>query len=654
MKTHRAMRLCACWVVIVLACSGLSAPVQAHTSEQHGNLLELDIDHLLTIEIASKRSEQIADAPGIVTVITKADIERFGYRNLRDILDRQTSLQIIGYNLFPHNKAAVRGVATNPADNSVLISLNGRPIREPAVSSINHDIYELFPISVIEKIEIIRGPGSVLYGTNAFSGVINIITKKSNEADAAELATEFTAGSFDTQRVEIYGGGEHKDLSVYGALNYSKSDGGEFENVTDDFGKQGNYPFGHKGEQAVVWAKYKDVTLNAMFSDSNTENIRGVLAFPATEHIFKRQYFDLGYRIPVSSNWYVDTNVTYQTHRSESVTEPPPVATPRVNHSTNWMGEITAHNTHTDTVQILLGAAYSRTTPEGELDFVSESTQLYGQIHYFWLPNTKLIAGAQYTKPDATNSHLSPRVGVIYHFNDRWGTKALYSSAFREPSAVERFVSSPVIQGDAGLEPESIDTLDLQLFYYHNANSLALTYFHSKQQEVITLQGALPTRSVNLGEITYEGIELEGRYSPNEKWLFTGNATYQTHKDKNGNEDVTFSPDLMIKWGVAYDQIGWARYGLFYSYFAASVRQNTMAIYLNEAADDYQLVTANISSNLGELFNQPVLNNMRADLYIDNLLNETIYFPLMRDTIVSSIPHHAGRGAYLSVTLDFL
>ena len=109
----------------------LSAPSIA--SPELGRLLELDLEQLLTIKVVSKRDENISQAPGIVSVITESDIRRFGYRNLRDILNRQTSLQIVGSNLFPHNKATIRSVTTSHVDNNVLIQLNGRPIREPVV-----------------------------------------------------------------------------------------------------------------------------------------------------------------------------------------------------------------------------------------------------------------------------------------------------------------------------------------------------------------------------------------------------------------------------------------------------------------------------------------------------------------------------------------
>ena len=83
-------------------------------------LLTLDLEELTTISIASKFEEKLQDAPGIVTVITDEEIKRYGARNLRDILDRQTHLQMVGSNLFPHGRVSMRGSTFTHVDNTVL------------------------------------------------------------------------------------------------------------------------------------------------------------------------------------------------------------------------------------------------------------------------------------------------------------------------------------------------------------------------------------------------------------------------------------------------------------------------------------------------------------------------------------------------------
>lgn len=141
---------------------------------------DMSLEDLLSVEIvtASKKAESLSDAPGVVTVITAGEIRAFGATNLMDALQRVPGLQPISSHLFVQNVASMRGDLMTHTDNHVLILLDGRPVREGLLGGTNSPVYTGFPIDMIERVEVIRGPGSVLYGTNAFTGVVNIITKK--------------------------------------------------------------------------------------------------------------------------------------------------------------------------------------------------------------------------------------------------------------------------------------------------------------------------------------------------------------------------------------------------------------------------------------------------------------------------------------------
>ena len=153
------------------------------SSEQEFNdLLEMDIEELITISIASKREESIENAPGVISIITSDEIKLFGAQNLRDILNRQTNMLVVGSHLFPDNQVSLRAALSAIEDNQVLYLLNGRPFTNTLGGGVHMDIYFNFPIDIIDQIEIIRGPGSVLYGTNAFTGIINIKTKQERKS----------------------------------------------------------------------------------------------------------------------------------------------------------------------------------------------------------------------------------------------------------------------------------------------------------------------------------------------------------------------------------------------------------------------------------------------------------------------------------------
>jgi len=640
---------------LLFVCYSTQAGTEDVTAPEVQELLRLNIEQLATVSIASKREEPLREAPGIITVVTAEEIKRYGYRNLRDILDRQTNMEVTGSNLFPHNRVTLRGVAFSHTDNVVLPLLNGRPLREATSVNTDHDFYASFPVEAIEKIEIIRGPGSVLYGTNAFAGVINIITKKAPSTPEGSVGLSY--GSFDYKKGVINGGGKWGDFEMYGAFNALDIDGDDFENITDELGNVGTYKTGISGGQLVLTAKYKDFTLNTLLSDNSEDHARSTFVLPSTEMDAERQFVDLGYRHNLTENWDVSINGSYYHFRDKFLLG---VAGDQLGDAVNYLAEITTHGKLNDKLGILAGGTYTLQDGQiktGDLDYNSVHLNAYLQLDYWLLDWLKLIGGFQYNKPDGIPGDFSPRLGAIAKLDDHWGIKLLYGNAFRQASPVERFIVAPTIVGDPGLSPETIDTFDAQLFYAGKRGSFAATYYHSIQKDLVSREGAAPARFVNSGEVVYDGIELEGKLDLGHGFDFIGNLSYQTNEKDDGTDDVTYAPDWMVKTGLFYDSGRGATLGIFNSYFAASTRQNIdfnpgTAI-VNPDADGYNLLTANASVNLGQILKQPSWNAINLSLYGDNLLDEDIFFPSVNRVNVNTLPHHEGRGFYGTIQVDF-
>lgn len=132
--------------------------------------------------------------------VTKRDIQRYGALNLPDILNRIPSLQYYSSHLFPNGPFSIRDQSNQHYPNRILFLLNGRPLRSSWSAGLRSPLLLEFPISAIEKMEVIRGPGSVLYGSSAFSGVINIVTQKPNIDGGSEVSTSL--GSFGRRDFE--------------------------------------------------------------------------------------------------------------------------------------------------------------------------------------------------------------------------------------------------------------------------------------------------------------------------------------------------------------------------------------------------------------------------------------------------------------------
>lgn len=134
---------------LAIGCLGFFPMAAIAQDTEPDELLALDIEEL-TVSVASKRAESPDEAPGVINVITAEDIKAYGARNLVDVLRRVPAMLPFGMYVLPNNVSAI------------------------------------------------RGPGSVIYGTNAFSGVINIKTKRSHSESADGGSASFTYGSFGT------------------------------------------------------------------------------------------------------------------------------------------------------------------------------------------------------------------------------------------------------------------------------------------------------------------------------------------------------------------------------------------------------------------------------------------------------------------------
>jgi len=160
-------------------------------------LFDLSLDELLnlTIKSADKSEQKVIDIPASIIIIDRKEIEAAGYRNLEEVLENVPGLVKIDdkYWLGGMNYS-IRGNYTAGSFNDMIILVNGVPQREDYYDSYNLAGIRV-PIEVIERIEIVKGPLSVTYGSGAFMGVINIITQEETNNTSLAQASYGTAQS---------------------------------------------------------------------------------------------------------------------------------------------------------------------------------------------------------------------------------------------------------------------------------------------------------------------------------------------------------------------------------------------------------------------------------------------------------------------------
>jgi outer membrane receptor for ferrienterochelin and colicins len=170
-------------IISVLLLSTLPSALHAQDADGDSTEDDLDLVKLLNVQVstATKTSESIDDAPAVITVVTRDEIHRWGYRNVAEVLNRCVGFYSVDDHIQPN--VAVRGVTGGlGAESSVFkVMIDGRSVAYRTTSG-NWLGAELVPMESIQQIEIIRGPASALYGADAFLGVVNIVTRSPDEA----------------------------------------------------------------------------------------------------------------------------------------------------------------------------------------------------------------------------------------------------------------------------------------------------------------------------------------------------------------------------------------------------------------------------------------------------------------------------------------
>ncbi|MEM6639513.1 MAG: TonB-dependent receptor [Pseudomonadota bacterium] len=168
----------------VLAWSAMALPAAQAADD---SLFDLSIEELVSLEVTSvsRKAERLSDTTSAVFVITQDDIQRYGIRSIPDALRLAPGLTV---QQVSAGKWAIgsRGF-TGRFSNKLLVLMDGRTLYTPTFSGVYWEVQDTL-IEEIERIEVIRGPGAVAWGSNAVNGVINIITRRSDAADETELA----------------------------------------------------------------------------------------------------------------------------------------------------------------------------------------------------------------------------------------------------------------------------------------------------------------------------------------------------------------------------------------------------------------------------------------------------------------------------------
>jgi outer membrane receptor for ferrienterochelin and colicins len=481
----------------------------------------------------SKKGEKPWESPVSISVVYDKEIETFGALSLGEVLDRVTSLYLMGTYILAQNTVVVRGDNTNVFNQRVLVLLNGRPIRESAQGGDNRSIYTMFPLERIERLEIIRGPGSVLYGAGAYIGVINIVTKS---AEDQQYVANVRYGSFERMQASVAGGERFGDFEISGGFNILDDGGWDFTaydepivipnpltggTLYEDPSNKETIKRKMNGYGANLAMRYADFSFDAFYGMNEHRNV-GLSAqwgnpiefVPRADNIVA----DLGFRRALLPEWELALNVTYNYYGFRFYEPVDSIKEDRIDGAnSDWLFEATNFFHFDDKLSALVGGVVTVRNTEATLydrfeidslgygisypdyylgnnpnpyaiDLNETVWSVYGQAEYSPIEQLDLVAGGQLNKRKNLDADFVPRVSALFRFADNFNIRASHGGAFREPSLAERYMWIPGVEfGQPDLKAEKISTSEAQLNYisFENRLILSLTGFYSEQSDIV-------------------------------------------------------------------------------------------------------------------------------------------------------------------------
>lgn len=517
------------------------------------SLSEMSLEELAQVQVqtvyaASKHEQKTSDAPSTITIITREDIRQFGYRTLADALR-----SVRGFYVTYDREYCFLGVRgfDRPGDygGRILVTIDGHRLNDPIYDSNLAGTEFPLDLDLVERIEVIRGPGSSLYGNNAFFGIVNVITRRGGDIGGLEASA--SASSFDAYAGRVtYGRKLDNGLEFLVSGSASDSAGArriyypEFQSIDNGVAEDadgdahgsiyGSLRFGDFSLSGGYGKRTKHIptaSFGSLFNNPNSID-RDAKGFADLRYhhtcssgldVQARAYFD---------HYVYDGQMVYPYNYADSA---PPGAvtidketdtalsagvevqlrqklwrkhTVTLGGEVRWDPQLDMHVYDVDPPNTWKD---ERTSASNWGVYLQDETPIAARLD--------LSAGLRLDSYDRFGSTLNPRVGLIYHPQPSTTLKLLYGEAFRAPNVSEYGYTSPGYGANPNLQPETIRSYEIALdqdLGQHLRGSVSLYWNDVSGLIGQTYDAATDTYiNANLGGARARGVELglEGHWA---------------------------------------------------------------------------------------------------------------------------------------------
>lgn len=664
-----------------------NSPAAGNDSIVPADILKMSFEEMMNIKIttAGKKEERVADIPASAVIITRRDIEKYGYMSLEEILENVPGMYAIDDYAGYRKTFGVRGFYAGYPRNIIFL-INGVAQTESLFDYNEMSNFNI-PVEAIDRIEVVRGPMSVLYGQGAFFGAINIITN--SPGDNTSLVAASLGNGKEKGAAKISGsegdfkyslsaglanddGPDHKLAKMVSNMSALRPWGiNETNDTTEDKLERNSGNF-------IFSGKYKGFYTDLMFNRSSDE----VFIFKpsvtdGSTYDREMAIVSLGYENQVSDDLRLNGKMTFHNFnfnlnwdiansaftgeeagesrggsdyfeyeldaflnlaRNFEITTG---AYYKYTTDTRFSGDIPIFSvlektTTSDEIDLWAVFAQANYTPWEKIRFVTglrlEQMQEYGLI------NDRSPGSASSARTsgsyDEDDVEVIPSLAAIYSFNDRNIAKLLYGKAIARPSFFQN--RDQLKDNLPNLETEEIHTFEANYITTPSADvTVNFSLFHNILDNLIVRSVSAESESLityfaNGGELVTDGAELSIQVKPFAKMLTELSLTYQNTEDRRDgfrDIDVAYSPHFLGYAKASYqftDTISFALTGTYVDEMETEwdVRMNNFAGgRVGREVDGYYLLGANL--RVDDLFGTGWYLNIRGS----NILDEEYRYP---------------------------
>lgn len=549
---------------------------------------------------ATKRPTSLRKAPAIATIITADEIRNRGARNLLDVLKMVPGFGV-AITEYGSIMLEVRGIMTKTSEK-ILVMIDGHALNKNMNgSAILYNMAGMLPVDNIKQVEVVRGPGSALYGNSAFVATINVITRNAEEIDGLEL--KVGGGTSDTWKAGFVGGTAIGDkFKVSGSFDHYKTNGQKLTVEADSltgtpFSKAPGSPdTGGKRTDAFLKAAYGDLSFVGHFNLQKVPLYIGLAsALNDGDRPEQLNYWgELSYNPQIIASLSSTTKLRYDFWEQSGQDKifpngfagsfpngmiGEPLAKTRtfgIEQQFDWepfkgnhliagasfelmeQYDVKQRANFDPTVfpptPIYLGPVQD--VANWNKDVTRRSWAVYLQDEWQVLEAVSMTAGVRYDHYSDFGDTLNPRVGLVWNFLENADLKLLYGQAFRAPNFVELYdANNPIVLGNASLKPEKITTYEAGVGYQHNRFlGVNLNYFYSLIDDQIAWDTTITPvpKFANIGKTVTQGIELGLDGAITNELFWKANYAWQDPRDDKTGQRLPYVPSHRASGSINY------------------------------------------------------------------------------------------------------